>query len=151
MNRRFRLLAEAIPQIVWTANPDGFPDYYNQQWFDYTGTTMEQTEGWGWQSVLHPDDVQRCLDAWANSVETGEAYEIEYRFKRAVDGVYRWHLGRAVPMRDAEGQIVKWFGTCTDIDDHKRSENQLRQIREELELRVAGRTADPDSRQHNSP
>jgi two-component system sensor histidine kinase/response regulator len=142
VNRRFRLLTEAIPQIVWTANPDGFLDYYNQRWFDYTGMTLEQTEGWGWQPVLHPDDVQHCVDVWANSVATGEIYEIEYRFKRAADGLYRWHLGRAVPVRDAEGQIIKWFGTCTDIDEHKRVEAELRQMREDLEQRVATRTAD---------
>nr|MBA2733037.1 PAS domain S-box protein [Acidobacteriota bacterium] len=141
-NRRFRLMTEAIPQIVWTANPDGFLDYYNQHWFDYTGMTLEQTQGWGWQPVIHPDDLQRCVDVWANSVATGEIYEIEYRFKRAADGVYRWHLGRAVPVRDAEGHIVKWFGTCTDIDDHKRVEAELRQMREELEQRVSIRTAE---------
>ncbi|MBC7932629.1 MAG: PAS domain S-box protein [Rubrivivax sp.] len=139
-NRRFRLLAEAIPQIVWTANPDGSTDYYNKQWFDYTGMTPEQSEGCDWQSVLHPDDLQRCLDVWARSIETGEAYEIEYRFKRAADGAYRWHLTRAVPVRDAEGQIVKWFGTCTDIDDHKRVEAELQKARKELEQRVALRT-----------
>ena len=144
-NAGFSLLAEAIPQIVWTANPDGFLDYYNRQWFDYTGLTLEQTEGWGWQPVLHPDDLQRCVDVWTHSVETGESYEIEYRFKRAADGVYRWHLGRAVPMHDAEGQIVKWFGTCTDIDDYKRVEAELRQMREGLDQRVALRTSELSS------
>jgi PAS domain S-box-containing protein len=119
---RYRSLADAMPQIVWTARPDGYLDYYNQRWFEYTGTTMEQTAGWGWQPVLHPDDVELALRRWATAVTTGESYQIEYRFKRAADGQYRWHLGRGVPMRDAEGRIVKWFGTSTDIDDRKRAE-----------------------------
>ncbi len=101
--------------------PDGWLDYYNQRWFEYTGMTLEETQGWGWQPVLHPDDVENCLERWKTSVRTGETYEVEYRFKRASDGAYRWHLGRAVPVRDAEGKIIKWFGTCTDIDDRQRS------------------------------
>ncbi|MGL5062139.1 MAG: PAS domain S-box protein [Microcoleus sp.] len=116
----YRFLAEAIPQIVWTALPDGWVDYYNQRWFEYTGLTMAETQGWGWQSVIHPDDALNCLQRWTNSVQTGETYEVEYRFKRAADGAYRWYLGRAVPVRDAEGKVIKWFGTCTDIDDRKR-------------------------------
>ncbi|HEX7999853.1 MAG TPA: PAS domain S-box protein [Pyrinomonadaceae bacterium] len=119
---RYRSLADAMPQIVWTARPDGYLDYYNQRWFEYTGTTMEQTMGWGWQPVLHPDDVEMALRRWARAVTTGESYQIEYRFRRAADGQYRWHLGRGVPMRDGEGRIVKWFGTSTDIDDQKRAE-----------------------------
>jgi len=117
----YRALAEAIPQIVWTALPDGALDYYNQRWFEYSGMTLEETQGWGWQPVLHPDDVENTLERWKNSVQTGETYEVEYRFKRASDGAYRWHLGRAIPVRDAQGKILKWFGTCTDIDDRHRS------------------------------
>ncbi|MEG4305616.1 PAS domain S-box protein [Microcoleus sp. D3_18a_C4] len=117
----YRVLAEAIPQIVWTATADGWLDYYNQRWFEYTGLTLEETQGWGWQPVLHPDDVENCLERWKTSVQTGRTYEVEYRFKRASDGAYRWHLGRALPVRDAEGKIIKWFGTCTDIDDRQRA------------------------------
>jgi len=116
----YRALAEAIPQIVWTALPDGALDYYNQRWFEYSGMTLEETQGWGWQPVLHPDDVKNSLERWNNSVQTGETYEVEYRFKRASDGAYRWHLARAIPVRDAQGKILKWFGTCTDIDDRHR-------------------------------
>ncbi|WP_333177875.1 PAS domain S-box protein [Microcoleus sp. AT9_A5] len=116
----YRVLAEAIPQIVWTARPDGWLDYYNQRWFEYTGLTLEETQGWGWQLPLHPDDVEDAVESWKTSVETGKTYEVEYRFKRASDGAYRWHLGRALPVRDAEGKILKWFGTCTDIDDRQR-------------------------------
>jgi PAS domain S-box-containing protein len=121
----FRSLANALPQIVWTANPDGYLDYYNERWFDYTGMTLEQTQGWGWETVLHPDDLQNCVDTWTRSFTTGESYQIEYRFKRASDGMYRWHLGRALPQRDATGTIIKWFGTGTDIEDLKHAEQML--------------------------
>lgn len=114
-------LADAVPQIVWTANADGALDYYNQHWIDYTGMTVEQTLGWGWAPVLHPDDLKRCVDVWTTAYTTGVPYGIEYRFKRAADNTYRWHLGRALPVRDLEGNIVKWFGTCTDIDDQKQA------------------------------
>jgi PAS domain S-box-containing protein len=137
----FRQLADAMPQIVWTARPDGGLDYYNQRWFDYTGMTLEETQGWGWGQVLHADDLQNCIDIWNESVRTGRPYEIKYRFKRASDGVYRWHLGRASAVRDDEGRIIKWFGTCTDIDDQKRTEVALLSTREELEERVEQRTA----------
>lgn len=114
-----RSMAELMPQIVWTANRNGSFDYYNRRWYEYTGYTPEQTLGWGWQPVLHPEDAERCLRRWARSVKTGEDYEIEYRFRRASDGAYRWHLGRAVAVRDDAGQILKWIGTSTDIHDHK--------------------------------
>jgi PAS domain S-box-containing protein len=130
----YKYLADAMPQIVWTARADGYLDYYNRRWFEYTGLTLEQTEGWGWQPVLHPEDVEPCLKRWATAVETGEAYEIEYRFRRASDGSYRWHLGRGVPMRDETGRIIKWFGTATDIDDRKRAEEALRFIAEASEM-----------------
>lgn len=145
----YRTLADSMPQIVWTANPDGWLDYYNQQWFDYTGMDLEQTEGWGWQPVLHPDDTERSLKRWSQAVATGENYEVEYRFKRHSDGEYRWHLGRATPARDGQGRIVKWYGTCTDIEEHKRTEQalqenqeQIRRINAELEQRVLERTAE---------
>jgi len=115
----FRTLADAMPQIFWTAQPDGWLDYHNQRWFEYTGMTGEQTQGWGWKSVLHPDDVQRCVDIWSESVRTGKPYQIEYRFRRASDGQYRWFLGRAFPLRDEQGEIIRWFGSGTDIHDQK--------------------------------
>ena len=115
---RFRLLADAMPQMVWTARPDGGLDYFNQRWLDYTALTFEQSEGSGWGSVTHPADAQRNIDAWARSVRSGEALESECRVRRA-DGVYRWHLIRAVPMRGSDGEILRWFGTNTDIEDQK--------------------------------
>ena len=136
------IIAQAIPQIVWTAAPDGKLDYYNQHWFDYTGMTLEQTRGWGWQPVLHPDDVQNYVERWSECVRTGSPYEVEYRFKRASDGAYRWHLARALPVRGADGKIQKWFGTCTDIDDQRRAQDALRHAREELEVRVRERTVE---------
>ncbi len=127
---RYRFLAEQVPQIVWTANPDGYLDYYNRRWYEYTGRTFEETKGWEWQSLIHPDDLETCIDRWSHSVETGEDYKIEFRMRRASDGDYRWHLGRAVPLRDEDGEIIKWFGTSTDIDDQKRSEESLRFLAE---------------------
>jgi PAS domain S-box-containing protein len=124
----FKLLADTIPQIVWTANPDGYLDYYNRHWINYTGMNLEETQGSGWQPVLHPEDVQNCIETWSQSIQTGEPYEIQYRFKRAVDGSYRWHLGRALPVKNELGQIVKWFGTSTDIDDQKRSAEVLEKL-----------------------
>src|SRR6185369_17675332 len=139
---RFRQLADAMPPIVWTARSDGWLDYYNQRWFDYTGLTLAQSEGTGWGRVLHPDDLQPCIDTWRLSVRTGELYEIKYRFRRASDGSYRWHLGRASAIRDADGRIMKWFGTATDIDDQKRAEEALELSYLELEIRVEERTAE---------
>jgi two-component system sensor histidine kinase/response regulator len=139
---RFRQLADAMPQIVWTARPDGWLDYYNQRWFDYTGMTLAQTEGDGWEQVLHPDDLKHCIDTWSESVRTGGPYEIKYRFKRAADGAYRWHLGRASAIRNESGQIEKWFGTGTDIDDQKRAEEALELSHSQLEARVESRTAE---------
>lgn len=125
--QRLRFLADAMPQIVWTARPDGGLDYFNHRWYEYTGLTFEQTRDWAWQSVLHPDDIANCLELWRRSVQTGEPYEVEYRFRRSFDGAYRWHLGRGLPMRNAEGKIALWVGTCTDIDDQKRIEAALRE------------------------
>ncbi len=130
----FRELANSMPQIVWTAGPDGALDYYNQRWFEYTGMTYEQTRGWGWEPVIHPDDYQKCIDTWSQALQTGKMYEIEYRFKRASDGTYRWHLGRAFPARDSSGKIYKWFGTGTDIDDRKRIEVAFRAMEERKDL-----------------
>jgi PAS domain S-box-containing protein len=131
--QRFTLLAETMPQIIWTAKPDGSLDYFNRRWFEYTGMTLDQTRDWGWKAVVHPADLQNCLDRWNESLRTGCDYEVEYRFHRASDGAYRWHLGRAFPLRDDNGKIMQWVGTCTDIDDQKRA-------RAELEERVAWRT-----------
>ena len=135
-------LAEVLPQIVWTARPDGEIDFYNGRWYAYTGMTIEQTRGWGWRPVLHADDLQACIQRWTEAYQSGKPYEVEVRLKRACDGVYRWHLGRALPVRDASGCIVKWFGTCTDIDDERRAQETLRETQQQLEARVRVRTAE---------
>jgi two-component system, sensor histidine kinase and response regulator len=139
---RFRQLADAMPQIVWTATPDGRLDYQNRRWFDYTGMTQAETESSGWGPILHPDDLRHCTSVWGESVRTGTPYEIKCRFQRASDLSYRWHLGRAFEARDDAGQIVKWYGTFTDIDDQKRAEEALLLAHLELEERVGARTAD---------
>lgn len=124
---KYRLLAEATPQCVWIYQADGKVEYCNQHWYDYTGLTEERTLGWGWLSILHPDDVQLALERWNRAKELGESYDIEYRFKRAEDEVYRWHLGRVTPIRDRQARIVKWMGTAIDIHDRKQADEQLRQ------------------------
>jgi diguanylate cyclase (GGDEF)-like protein/PAS domain S-box-containing protein len=132
----FRTLAEAIPTIIWTARADGYLDFYNKRWHDYAGRDSEQSIGDGWQSVLHPDDLSMSAQKWRHAVASGEPYEVEYRLRRALDGSYRWHLARALPVRNADGMIVKWFGTCTDIEDQKRNqqtlEEEVRRRTEEL-------------------
>jgi diguanylate cyclase (GGDEF)-like protein/PAS domain S-box-containing protein len=131
----FRMLTEAIPQIVWTAGPDGKTDYINQRWYEMTGTTEAQSLGGGWVEVIHPDDRAVCLDNWQNALRAGNTFEVEYRLRDRTQG-YRWYLDRAVPMRDAEGSIIKWFGTCTDIEDQKHNqqilEEQIKERAEEL-------------------
>lgn len=140
--RQLRALGDAIPLIVWTANPNGELDYYNRQWEIYTGFSAQETAGWGWAPVLHPDDLQACIERWTQAFTSGDPYEIEYRFKRAQDGSYRWHLGRATPFKDDNGTILKWFGTATDIDDQVRSRERLNQAYTEIEKVVEARTAE---------
>ncbi|MDH3504115.1 MAG: PAS domain S-box protein [Nitrospirota bacterium] len=124
---RFRFLNEAIPQQVWTALPDGSLDYVNQRVVEYFGCPFEEMIGQGWQRFLHPDDLPGCLKSWAKACETNQPYEIEFRLLRGTDHSYRWHLGRALPIFDQEGQVVKWFGTNTDITQLKQLEDQVRQ------------------------
>ncbi|TXK47452.1 PAS domain-containing protein [Pontibacter qinzhouensis] len=131
--KQFRFLAESIPQIIWTTDPTGFHDYFNQRWTEYTGLSLEDSIGFTWNSVLHPDDRPRAWERWQHSLRTGEFYEIEYRFQNTNDGTYRWFLAQAMPMHDEHGNIVKWFGTCTDIEDHKKAEEEL--LEKNLELK----------------
>ncbi len=129
-----RTLVEAIPQMIWTATADGSRDYFNQRWCDYTGLSLEQATGHGWEAALHPDDLDLSRKKWVECVQTGEGAELEYRLRRAEYGTYHWHLARALPLRSPEGNIVKWFGTCTNIDDQKHSQEILeQQIKERTE------------------
>ena len=124
---RYRFLANAMPGLVWTARPDGSVDYANQRIQEYSGRPFEQNRDWGWQEMIHPDDLPDCIERWTHSIRTGSPYQMEYRVKRAGDGVYRWHLVRAVAMRDARNAIQFWAGNAVDIDDQKRAEeSQLR-------------------------
>jgi PAS domain S-box-containing protein len=129
--QRYQNLAEAIPQIVWTARPDGSIDYYNRRWFQYTGLATEESGEWGGQKVIHPDDFTLATEEWQKALQSGETYEIECRLKKA-DDTYRWHLVRAIPEMNTDGKIVAWLGTSTDIDEQKRSQETLRSLVKEL-------------------
>ncbi len=122
--RRYQTLAEAMPQMVWSATADGTADYFNQRWYAYTGQRPDAAHGSGWQAALHPDERGACVARWRESLRTGSVFECEQRL-RGRDGAYRWHLGRAQALRDAEGQIQRWFGTWTEIDAQKRGEQGL--------------------------
>jgi len=116
----FKFLANNIPQMTWTNLPDGEVNYYNQQWYSYTGLNMEESKASGWETVIHPDDLQLTNQRFFRALKTGETFEIENRYKRGADGVYRWHLNRALPLRNENGEIVFWVGTATDIEDQKK-------------------------------
>ncbi len=122
---RYRFLAEAAPDQIWTALPDGQLDYVNQRVLDYFGRSFEDMVGSGWTDVVHPDDLAATLERWSNALETGERYESEFRLRRT-DDMYRWHLVRAMPQQDRTGRTVKWFGSNTDIEDQKRAEEAQR-------------------------
>jgi PAS domain S-box-containing protein len=121
---QFRTIADAMPQMVWSTLPDGYHDYYNRQWYDFTGVPRGATDGEAWNAMFHPEDQPRAWDVWRRSLRTGEAYEIEYRLRHR-SGEYRWVLGRALPVRSDTGQIVRWMGTCTDIHEQKRARDEL--------------------------
>jgi len=129
---RYQLLIEAIPQQVWTARPDGTLDYVNRRVLDYFDCQPDDLLGWEWQSVLHPDDLPTCLETWSSSLRTGEPYEIEFRLRRACDGAYRWHLARAMPVKDVSNRILRWFGTNTDITESKRVNDELLVLKNDL-------------------
>ncbi|MGD0135715.1 MAG: EAL domain-containing protein [Bryobacteraceae bacterium] len=131
----FRTLAEAMPQIVWITGPDGRNLYFNRQWMDYTGLTLEESLGDGWNAPFHPEDRERAWDAWRHATTTIDVYALECRL-RGADGVYRWWLIRGVPLQDATGVILKWFGTCTDIHDLKLVEESLFLEKESAQVRL---------------
>jgi PAS domain S-box-containing protein len=116
---QFHVLAESIPQLAWRTRADGYTDWYNQRWYDYTGTTPASMQGWGWKQVHHPDVLEEVLARWQAALAAGEPFEMEAPLRRA-DGQYRWHLTQAVPFKDETGRIVRWFGTNTDIDASRR-------------------------------
>lgn len=132
---RYRVLTEAMPQMVWSALPDGFHDYYNDQWYKFTGVPHGSTDGEAWTGMFHPDDQERAWERWRNSLATGETYEIEYRLRHR-SGQYRWTLGRALPVRDMNGNIIRWIGTCTDIHDARMAAEQNEILSRELSHRI---------------
>ncbi|MEZ5653727.1 MAG: PAS domain S-box protein [Burkholderiaceae bacterium] len=127
----FRLLAESIPQLVWTTLPDGRIDFVNRRWIEYTGLDEDQSRGWSWKEAVHVDDRAECLAAWITAIDSGDDYEIEVRLRRH-DGVYRWFLARAKPVLNAERVPVCWFGTCTDIHAQKSQWDETGQRYQQL-------------------
>jgi PAS domain S-box-containing protein len=126
---RFRAIANSIDQLIWATQPDGYHDYYNQRWYEYTGVPEGSTDGEAWNGMFHPEDQERAWSVWRDCLATGEPYHIEYRLRHR-SGEYRWVLGRAQPVRDEEGRIKRWFGTCTDIHDLRQAQDALRESRE---------------------
>jgi PAS domain S-box-containing protein len=129
---RFRFLAESMPLMVFTARPNGHVDYFNQQWSTFTGLSLDEIKDWRWTKFIHPDDVKETARRWRHSIESGEAFETQHRFRRA-DGVYRWHLSRACAMQDAAGNITMWISSNTDIDDQKSTEGALTNLYKEAD------------------
>src|SRR5467141_946716 len=128
---RLRKIIDTIPTLAWCSLPDGTGEFWNRRWHDYTGLSPEAARGWGWQDAIHPEDLKEITDKWLGFLASGQPGDVEGRLRR-FDGVYRWFLFRAEPLRDESGNIVNWYGTDTDIDDLKRAEAKLRQDEEEL-------------------
>lgn len=133
--QRFRTLADTMPQMVWSTLPDGYHDYYNARWYEFTGVPEGTTDGEGWNGMFHPDDQAHAWATWRHSLATGEPYRIEYRLRHHT-GDYRWVLGQALPIRDESGRIVRWFGTCTDINETKLAQEEREIIAQELSHRI---------------
>ncbi|MBA2585382.1 MAG: PAS domain S-box protein, partial [Chthoniobacterales bacterium] len=117
---RFRFLAESMPQKIFTAKPNGDIDYFNRQWIEFTGLSFEQIRDWGWLQFVHPEDVEENIRRWQHSIDTQEPFYMEHRFLR-IDGQYRWHVSRAVPMLDAEGKVLMWIGSNTEIEEVRQA------------------------------
>lgn len=131
----FRTMANAINQLAWTANPDGYITWYNQSWYDFTGTSPEQMEGWGWQGVHDPEELPRVLENWNLSIQSREPFEMTFPLKSA-QGVFRQFLTRAIPLKNAEGEVTQWFGTNTDVDKIARVEQALRENNQRMTLAI---------------
>lgn len=131
----FHALADTMPQIVWSTLPDGSHDYYNARWYEFTGVPLGSTDGEGWAALFHPEDQPNAWANWRHSLETGEPYEVEYRL-RHYTGEYRWMIGRASPIFNAQGKIQRWIGTCTDVEDQKAIALQNEILSQELSHRI---------------
>ena len=128
---QFRTLADSIPNLAWWANADGYITWYNRRWYEYTGTTPQQMEGWGWQSVHDPKVLPNVLERWKTSITTGEPFDMEFPL-RGADGLFRPFLTRVLPLKDSAGKVLRWFGTNTDISVIKQAEDALRESEERL-------------------
>src|SRR2546425_2381688 len=126
------LMIDKIPTLAWSCRPDGTTEFLNQRWLEYTGLSMEASVDWGWKVAIHPDDLERLMKTWLGLLASGEPGDEAARL-RAFDGTYRWFLFRAVPVRDAQGNVIRWYGTNTDIEDLKRAEAELRRIKEKIQ------------------
>ena len=124
-------MIDKIPTLAWACRPDGTTEFLNQRWLDYTGLSMDASLDWGWKVAIHPDDLEKLMATWLRLLASGEPGDEEARL-RAFDGTYRWFLFRAVPVRDAQGKVVRWYGTNTDIEDLKCAEGELRRIKEKI-------------------
>ena len=133
LERQFRQMIDEIPALAWSCLPDGSGEFLNKQWLDYTGLSTESAPGLHWESVVHPDDLENLMNAWRHHLATAEPIEVEARLRR-FDGEYRWFLFRAIPVRDSQKNVIRWYGTNTDIDDRKQMEARLQ--REKVELRL---------------
>jgi PAS domain S-box-containing protein len=137
---QFRVMANNIAPMAWLANPDGWIFFYNRRWYDYTGSSLEEMQGWGWEKVHHPDHLSRVKENWNAHLRNGEPWEDTFPL-RDKDGKYRWFLTAAFPLRDPAGKILRWFGTNTDITEHIRAEEEVLRLNADLERRVIERTA----------
>src|SRR5262249_7921342 len=130
---KLRQVVDAIPALAWCMLPDGSNEFLNKGWHEYTGLSPEQSHGWSWQAAFHPQDLPPLMEKWQKMLVSGESGEVEARLRRR-DGVYRWFLIRAVPLYDESGNILRWYGTSTDIDDRKKAEEALRSNERNLNL-----------------
>ena len=128
----FRLLVEQIHHLVWSARPDGHIAFYNRRTLQYFGASLEQLQGWSWCNFVHPEDVPATTDVWRQAFTTGSEARVQFRLRRH-DGTFRWHLAHAFPFRHADGRILRWYGTYTDINDQKQTEDALREAVGELQ------------------
>jgi PAS domain S-box-containing protein len=137
---QFRAMADNITPMAWMANPDGWIFFYNRRWYDYTGTSIEEMQGWGWEKMLHPDHLSRVKEVWIAHLRDGKPWEDTFPL-RGKDRNYRWFLSTAFPIRDSAGKILRWFGTNTDVTEHVRAEQEVLRLNADLERRVIERTA----------
>jgi PAS domain S-box-containing protein len=133
---RVRMIADNVPQLIWTNDGDGIANYFNKRWFDYSGLSHEESYGPGWQAMVHPEDAPASVERWQQALAKGEVFDAEYRL-RGADGEYRWFIGRNVPLRD-DGAVLGWFGTATDINDFKDAQARLAETEERLRVLIEG-------------